>query len=51
MQLVPMQQVVHVTIRLPWKIVCVVHDAQTMVAEVAIQIAMSAFFMMVPLVG
>lgn len=46
MQELPTQQVVQVTILLPWKIVLVVQVAQTMVVEAASQIAMRAFFMM-----
>lgn len=45
-QELPIQQVVQVTILLPWKIVWVVQLAQTMVVEAASQIAMRAFFMM-----
>lgn len=43
-----MQQVVHVTILLPWKMVCVVQDAHTMVVLAAIHKPISAFFMFNP---
>jgi hypothetical protein len=44
-QLPPKQQVVHVTMRPPLVMVCVVQAAQVVVAVAAIQSAMSAFFM------
>jgi hypothetical protein len=44
-QLPKLQQVVQVTMRLPWKMVWVVQLAQTMVVDAASQMAISAFFM------
>ena len=48
MQLLPTQQVVHVTMRPPDMMVWVVQDAHTAADAVANAIAMSAFFMMSP---
>ena len=51
MQLLPVQQVVHVTIFPLYMIVRVEHAAQVAVAAAASAIAMIAFFMMTPVVN